>query len=247
MCNGCKDHHKKFKKLRGHTISDVKEPKQQDAKSKHTGPSLTDGVLQTSDPEAAELHTPPSDRSRDGRELHATAPSLDTHTSAESQDAMSSSSPSEPFSILNLSLQSVKVVKIKSSEDESMRIHGCVFMPSGQLLLVNNYESEVLHLDSSFTIRERVNISAIEITAISENVAVVVDSNGISFLEVKPKLRVVKSVSLGESIRSRGVAAGGGLIYVPSNGNFSRRPILAEFRSQHQSAKTKIREIFSYF
>lgn len=215
MCNTCKDVHNKFKKLREHTVLDIQERKQQGMNSKHTGPSLGNNILVTGCEEATELHAQPSDGSRASRVLDSTVPSLDTLTLTEPQHATSPTNQSDLFSIINTSFQSVQVVNMKSSEEESMRIHGCAIMPDGQVLLVNNYESEVLQLDAAYTIRDRLKVPALEITAIKENVAVVVGGGKINFLNVKPKLHSVRSVSLDESIR--GVAAGGGLIYISCN------------------------------
>ena len=218
LCDACKNDHKKFKKLRGHVIAEIKEKKKEHDKSKHTGPSLSDiSRLQISGPETVGLHTPPTDGSRNGRGLHATAPT-EIHLSTESKDSPTSTSPSEPFDILNMSLQTVDIIKDIGVSDKSMRVHGCVFMPNGELLLVNVYQSEVLHLDSSFTIRERLNLpSTDEIAVLSENVAIVTSGNNLVFLEVTPKLRIIKSVPLvqGRSGCIQGVAAGGGFIYVP--------------------------------
>ena len=127
-----------------------------------------------------------------------------------------STGPSGPFNILNLSLKTVNIVDMKLSKDDSVRIHGCVLMPSGELLLVNNYKGEVLHLDASFTVQERVKLHFLEIAVLSENVVVGSCGFKLEFVEVLPKLRVINSVPLGNHwpFDSRGIAVGGGLIYV---------------------------------
>lgn len=213
LCNACKDDHKKFKKLREHPISKVEESTQQDTKSRHTESSLTKDILNTDAPATTELYTPPSNSNPGGKVLYQPSKPLNVHTTAESRDTASLANVREPFSILAMSLQSVNVIKLKSSEEGSMRVHGCAFMSSGELLLVNVYKREVLHLDSSFKIRERLKIPTVsEIAALNDNAAVVTSGYGLEFLEVRPKLRSVKSVSLGES--TQGVAVGGDLIYV---------------------------------
>lgn len=79
--------------------------------------------------------------------------------------------------------------------------------------MVNVYKQVVLHLDSSFKIRDRLKVPTVsEIASLNDNAAVVTSGYGLEFLEVRPKLRSVKSVSLGES--TQGVAVGGDLIYV---------------------------------
>ena len=205
-------------KLREHNISDVVESEQRDNKSKHTGPSIADSRMQTSGPEAKRLQTPPADGSLNDRELKAPAPATESQSSAEGEDFPMSKSPDEPFSILKMSLKALNIVKIVSDDDDNMRIQDCVFMPSGDLLLVDMWKKEVLHLDSSFTIRERLKqLSTIQIAVLSENIAVVIDGrNVLQFLEVMPKLRIIKSVPLERwsSLHRLGMAAGGGLIYV---------------------------------
>ena len=115
-----------------------------------------------------------------------------------------------------MSLQTVNIINMKVSDEDSMRVHGCVFMPNGELLLVNGYSPGVLHLDSSFKIRERLSLSGSEIAVLSDNVAIVTSGGGLVFLEVTPKLRTIKTVPLtkGWPAAIRGVAAGGGRIYV---------------------------------
>ena len=216
LCDACKNDHKKFKKLRGHVIEDVKEQEQENDKSKHTGPSLPDiSRLRTSGPEihVEALNTPPTDGSRNGRGLHATAPSMESHSSAESKHSPTSTSPSEPFDILNISIQNANVIKL----GDKVQVFNSVFLPSGDLLLINGYIKEVLHLDSSFTVREKLKIEdATGIGLLSENIAVVTSSCNLEFLEVTPTLRIIKSVPLckGYATRFRGVAAGGGFIYI---------------------------------
>ena len=213
LCNACKTDHKKFKKLRGHIIVDVKEQGQHGDKSKHTGPFLAGDKLQTSGPETIGLQTPPADGGRNDRGLQASAPATESHSSAKSEY---SASLSKPFNILNMSLKTVTIVDPKTTDDESMRVHGCVFMPSGDLFLANQYEGEVLHLDSSFTILEKLELSTLDIAVLSENIAVAIADSKLQFLEVTPKLRLIKSVPLdwSSSFARRGMAAGGGLIYV---------------------------------
>ena len=100
------------------------------------------------------LHNPPTD---DARGSQATAPSIESHLAATnlSEDSSMSTGLNEPFKFLNVSFKNVNVVKLKGSDDERLRIHGCEFLPSGDLLLVNNYGGgvHVLHIDSTFTIR----------------------------------------------------------------------------------------------
>ena len=216
LCNACKSDHKKFKKLRGHIIVDVKEQGQHGDTSQHTGPSMADSKLQNSGPETTGLQTPPADGSRNDRDLQSSAPATESHSSALSETSPMSTGPRGPFNILNISLKTVNIVNMEVSKDDSVRIHGCVFMPSGELLLVNNYKGEILHLDSSFAIRERIKLSTTEIAVVSENIAVATASGRLEFLEVTPKLRILKSVTLssGWPFGSRGIAVGGGLIYV---------------------------------
>ena len=215
LCNACKSDHKKFKKLRGHVIVDVKEPGQNEDKSKHTGPSLADSKLQTSGPETSGLQTPPSDVSRNDRGLHASAPATESHLSAKSEDSPMSTGPSWPFNILNMSLKAFNIVNMKVSDDDSVRIGSCVFMPSGELLLADIYEGgEVLHLDSSFTIREKLKLRTFQISVLSENVAVVVADGKLQFLEVTPKLRIIKSIPLYLGWDTTTITVGGGLIYI---------------------------------
>ena len=216
LCDACKNEHKKFKKLRGHVIAGVKEKEQEHDKSKHTGPSLSDiNRLQISGPEEAGFHAPPTGGNRNGRGLHATAPT-ETHSSTESKDSPTPTSPNEPFNILNMSLETVTIINMKVYDQESMRVHGCVFMPNGELLLVNGYRpGGVLHLDSSFKIRERLSLSGSEIAVLSDNVAIVTSGRSLVFLEVTPKLRTIKTVPLAQGWPAaiQGVAAGGGRIY----------------------------------
>ena len=83
-------------------------------------------------------------------------------------------------------------------------------------MLANQYEGEVLHLDSSFTTLKRLELSTIDIAVLSENIAVVIADNKLQFLEVTLKLRIMKSVPLdwSSSFARRGMAAGDDLIYV---------------------------------
>ena len=198
MCNACKTDHKKFKKLRGHIIVDVKEPGQHGDKSQRTGPSVADSKLQTSGPETIGLQTPPADGGRNDRGLQASAPATESHSSAKSEDSQMSISLIEPFNILNMSIKTVTIVDPKVSDDESMRIQDCVFMPSGDLLLANMYKNEVLHLDSSFTMRAMLKeLSTLQIAVLSKNIAVAIDARDkLQFLEVTTKLRIIKTVPL---------------------------------------------------
>ena len=217
LCKDCKTDHKKFKKLQGHTLKDI-EKQDRDDKNKHTGPASDDSELSASGPEDMGLHTPPTD---DARGSQATAPSIESHLAATNigEDSPMSTGLNEPFKFLNVSFKNVNVIKLKGSDDERLRIHGCEFLPSGDLLLVNNYGGEVLHLDSSFTIRQRLKISCLEIAVIGENTAVAAGSKKFQFFEVSPKLRIIKNILSGDEgpVGTRGIAAGGGLIYVSCN------------------------------
>ena len=157
------------------------------------------------------LHIPPTD---DGRGSQATAPSIESHLAATSEDSPMSTGLNEPFKFLNVSFKNVNVVKLKGSDDERLRIHGCEFLPSGDLLLVNNYGGEVhvLHIDSTFTIRQRLKISCLEIAIIGENTTVTAGSTKFQFFEVSPRLCIVKYVPSGieGAISTWGIAAGGG-------------------------------------
>ena len=125
LCNACKDDHKKFKKLREHPISKVEESTQQDTKSRHTESSLTKDILNTDAPATTELYTPSSNSNPGGKVLYPPSKPLNVHTTAESRETASLANVREPFSILALSLHSVNVIKLKSSEEDSMRVHGC--------------------------------------------------------------------------------------------------------------------------
>ena len=159
-----------------YTIKDIEKQNREDS-NKHTG------ELSASGPEAMGLHTPPTD---DARGSQATAPSIESHLAATnlSEDSSMSTGLNDPFKFLNVSFKNVNVVKLKGSDDERLRIHGCEFLPSGDLLLVNNYGGEVLHLDSSFTIRQRLKISCLEIAVIGENTAVAAGSKKFQFFQI---------------------------------------------------------------
>lgn len=218
LCNICKGDHKKFKKLREHILTDVEKQKYSVDKGSHTCPAPADSKLKTCSPETTVLQTPPADESRNDKGLQASAPATESNLSARSEESPMSTSPKGSFNILNMSLKALNVVTLKMSDDDRVRIHDCAFMPSGDLLLTSQYKTEVIHLDSFFKVRERLELDTLQIAVLSENIAIGISNDKLHFLEVTPKLRISKSVPLSclysWSSRSLGMAAGGGLIYV---------------------------------
>ena len=124
--------------------------------------------------------------------------------------------------IADMKIESIEKVDVKFPADQTApQITGSLFLPNGELILCDYYNSSVKILNADFTQKEQLKLESrpwdLCLMETDEIVITQPWAKSLLFMKVVPKLQIGSSTSLGQTCR--GVAVHNGLIYVSfSNG-----------------------------